>query len=93
VGGALVAAQALAHGGLVSAAQGLSQSAIGAFLHSLSGALRVGAIISTGGAVMAAALLPARPRVFDPGPVGAKASDRVIPLSEDAEVCAVGADA
>ena len=40
-------------------------AAIGAFLHSVSGALRVAGGVALAGAVMAAALLPARPRVTE----------------------------
>jgi EmrB/QacA subfamily drug resistance transporter len=62
VGGALVAAQHLRAAGLSGPANALSLSAIGAFLHSLAGSLRVAGAVALGGAVMAAALLPARPR-------------------------------
>jgi predicted MFS family arabinose efflux permease len=62
VGGALVAAQHLARAGLGIPARQLSTAAIGAFLHSLAGSLRVGGTVALGGAAMAAALLPARPR-------------------------------
>ena len=76
VGGALVAAQHLAHAGLVGPARQLGSAAIGAFLHGLSGTLRVGGAVALLGAVMAAALLPARPRSTAPegvivGPEGA----------------------
>ncbi|MBV8162078.1 MAG: MFS transporter [Acidimicrobiia bacterium] len=57
VGGALVAARSL--GG---ADRTLVSSAVGAFEHSLSGALHVAGAIALLGAVMAALLLPARPR-------------------------------
>ena len=62
VGGALVAAHRLAHAGLAVPAHELSTAAVGAFLHSFGNALRVAAGIALGGAIMAAALLPARPR-------------------------------
>jgi EmrB/QacA subfamily drug resistance transporter len=62
VGGALVAAQQLRASGLTGPASALSLSAIGAFLHSLAGSLRVAGAVALGGAVMAAALLPSRPQ-------------------------------
>jgi len=61
VGGALVAARNLRRNGFGLAAQGLSASAIAAFLHSLAGACRVAGSVAVGGAVMAASLLPSRP--------------------------------
>jgi EmrB/QacA subfamily drug resistance transporter len=66
VGGALVAAQTLRHAGLGLTARGLTASAIGAFLHSLTGACRVAGSIAIGGAALAAALLPSRPMAVDP---------------------------
>ena len=65
VGGALVAAKSLGAAGLAIPAHDLVTAAIGAFLHSLSGALRVAGGVALGGAIMAAALLPARPRVTE----------------------------
>jgi hypothetical protein len=62
VGGALVAAHHLQHGGLATAARALSTSAIAAFLHSFAGSLRVAGSVAVAGAAMAAALLPARPK-------------------------------
>jgi hypothetical protein len=62
VGGALVAAKALAGAGHAAVAHNLVAAAVGAFLHSLAGALRVGGGVGLAGAVMAALLLPARPR-------------------------------
>ena len=61
VGGALIAAQQLAGAGLTGAGSSLSVAAIGAFMHSLAGALRVAGAVSIGASIMAAALLPARP--------------------------------
>ena len=61
VGGALVAAQGLQHAGFATVAHGLSAAAIGAFLHSFAGSVRVAGIVALGGAFMAAALLPSRP--------------------------------
>jgi EmrB/QacA subfamily drug resistance transporter len=61
LGGALVAAQRLAHAGLLAPAHALTASAVGSFLHSLSGSLRVAGSIAFGGSVMAATLLPSRP--------------------------------
>jgi EmrB/QacA subfamily drug resistance transporter len=65
VGGALVAAKSLGAAGLAAPAQSLVTAAVGAFLHSLEGALRVAGGIGLLGAVMAAALLPARPRAAE----------------------------
>jgi EmrB/QacA subfamily drug resistance transporter len=62
VGGALVAAQHLAHTGLATTAQHLTDAAIGAFLHSLEGGCRVAGIVALAGAIIAAALLPSRPQ-------------------------------
>jgi EmrB/QacA subfamily drug resistance transporter len=67
VGGALVAAQHLARAGLALPAHNLSSAAVGAFLHSLAGGLQVAGAVAVGGAVMAAALLPARPGAARPG--------------------------
>jgi len=61
VGGALVAAKSLQQAGLAGPAHALSTSAVGAFLHSLAGSLRVAGSISLAGALMAAGLLPSRP--------------------------------
>src|SRR5438270_1324401 len=65
VGGALVAAKSLGHAGLAGPAHALAAAATGAFLHSLQGALRLASGVAFGGALLAAALLPARPRVLD----------------------------
>jgi hypothetical protein len=65
VGGALVAAKSLGQAGLVGPAHALAAAATGAFLHSLQGALRLASGVAFGGAVLAAALLPARPRVLE----------------------------
>ena len=63
VGGALVAAKALSRAGLAGPAHGLANSAVGAFLHSVSGSLHVAGAVALAGAIMAALLLPARPRI------------------------------
>jgi hypothetical protein len=63
VGGARVAAKALAAGGLAEPARNLANAAADAFLHSVSGALQVAGGVALLGAIMAAFLLPARPRV------------------------------
>jgi EmrB/QacA subfamily drug resistance transporter len=68
VGGALVAAQGLGRSGLVAAGQGLRLASTNAFVHSLAGACRVAGCVALAGAVMAAALLPARPRIDGPAP-------------------------
>ena len=70
VGGALAAARALGRVGLGPVGQHLARSAIGAFLHSMSGAVLVAGIVAFGGAILAAALLPSRP-----AQVGASAND------------------
>jgi EmrB/QacA subfamily drug resistance transporter len=67
VGGALVAAKALGAAGLSTPAHALATTAVGAFLHSLSGALHVAGGVALAGAVMAGTLLPARPRAIDAG--------------------------
>jgi len=61
VGGALVAAQDLGRAGLAIPGHALTVASIGAFLHSLTGSLRVAGAVALGGAAMAAALLPSRP--------------------------------
>jgi DHA2 family multidrug resistance protein-like MFS transporter len=61
LGGALVAAQQLRHSGLAIPAHHLTDAAVGAFLHSFSGGLKVAGAIAFAGAVIAAVLLPARP--------------------------------
>jgi EmrB/QacA subfamily drug resistance transporter len=58
VGGALVAAKSAGGAG-----HALANAAVGAFLHSVSGALKVAGAVALAGAVMATLLLPARPRV------------------------------
>ncbi len=63
VGGALVAAQHLPS----SVEHALIGSSFGAFLHSFSWSLRVAGGVALAGAMMAAALLPARPGVTVPG--------------------------
>jgi EmrB/QacA subfamily drug resistance transporter len=65
LGGALVTAQHLQSAGFATQAHGLTAAAIGAFLHSLSGSLRVAGAIALFGAVVAVALLPARPGAID----------------------------
>jgi len=62
VGSALIAAQHLRQAGQTAPANALTRGAIGAFLHSLSGSLRVAGAIALGGSAMAAALLPSRPK-------------------------------
>jgi EmrB/QacA subfamily drug resistance transporter len=84
VGGGLIAAQQLAGSGLVDLGHGLSTAAIGAFLHSLTGALRVAGGVSIAGAIMAAALLPSRPGRRDShvsiAPEPASAAGRAVEL-------------
>src|SRR5262249_31101936 len=61
LGGALVAAQGLAHNGLAATARALDLAAVDAFLHGFAGSLRVAGIVALAGALMAAVWLPARP--------------------------------
>jgi hypothetical protein len=65
VGGGLITAQQLAGAGLAAPARGLSLAAIAAFLHSMTGALRVAGGVSIAGSFLAAAFLPARPKASD----------------------------
>jgi EmrB/QacA subfamily drug resistance transporter len=62
VGGALLAAQNLRHAGLPVPAHQLSSAASDAFIHSLSGTYPILGGIALAGALMAAALLPSRPK-------------------------------
>ena len=66
VGGALVASHVLARAGQSVAAGRLGDAAVGAFLHSLAGGVRVAGSVAFAGAILAAALLPARPRAEEP---------------------------
>jgi EmrB/QacA subfamily drug resistance transporter len=81
VGGALIAAQNLRHAGLGLTARGLTASAIGAFLHSLTGACRVAGSVAVGGAALAAALLPSRPMAADTAVPAAAGSPSAIASS------------
>ena len=87
VGGALIAAQHLARAGVAIPARNLSAAAIAAFLHAMAGSLRVAGAVAVGGAVMAAALLPSRPRAVEEQPVALEpvalepvALERVAPI-------------
>jgi EmrB/QacA subfamily drug resistance transporter len=62
VGGAIVASHVLDRLGYVRPALELRHTAIGAFMHSLAGGCRVAGGVAFVGAVLAATLLPARPR-------------------------------
>lgn len=62
MGGALGAARRLQELGLDGTARQLSDASLGAFLHSLAGSLRVASAVAFTGSVMAALLLPSRPR-------------------------------
>jgi hypothetical protein len=62
VGGAIIASHVLAGAGLGHAARALTDAANGAFLHSLAGGTVLTAGVAIVGALMAAILLPARPR-------------------------------
>jgi hypothetical protein len=62
VGGAAVAAQQLARAGLVGPARTLSDAAVAAFMHSLSGACLVAAGVAAVGVLLVALWLPARPQ-------------------------------
>jgi Major Facilitator Superfamily len=72
VGGALVAAKTLQHAGLAAPANQLSTAASDAFIHSLNGTYPILGAIALAGALMAAILLPSRPKtptVSDSPPV------------------------
>jgi EmrB/QacA subfamily drug resistance transporter len=94
LGGALVAAQGLAHSGATAAAHSLDLAAVGAFLHGFSGSLRVAGAITLVGAVLAATWLPARPAADDAPTQGAtrlssgpaRPRRRVVNASGDAPV-------
>jgi EmrB/QacA subfamily drug resistance transporter len=92
VGGGLIAAQQLARGGASRLADGLSLAAIGAFLHSMAGALRVAGGVSIAGSILAVAFLPARPRATDehltvvtPSSASAEQLERALQLDTEAE--------
>jgi hypothetical protein len=65
VGGALVAAQTLARAGHAAVAGGLATGAINAFIHAMSGGVRVAGSVAFAGAIVAAVFLPSRPRVAE----------------------------
>jgi hypothetical protein len=65
VGGAVIASHRLAQLGQGVAAHDLADAATQAFLHSLSGGCLVAAGVAVAGALVAALLLPARPRRQD----------------------------
>jgi hypothetical protein len=67
VGGALVAAHRLGQAGLALPGEQLAAMAIGAFLHAMAVAVLVAGVVALGGAVLAAAFLPARPIQVVPG--------------------------
>jgi EmrB/QacA subfamily drug resistance transporter len=83
VGGAAAAAQQLSRAGLAGPARALSDAAVLAFMHSLTGACLVAAAVAAGGALLALTLLPNRPRIQEtearpasgigPEPVGGQA--------------------
>ena len=84
VGSALIAAQHLRQAGLTVPAHALTLGAIGAFLHSLAGSLRVAGAIAIGGSVMAAALLPSRPTTVerdDPAAVDSEPAPKPAPVA------------
>jgi EmrB/QacA subfamily drug resistance transporter len=83
VGGALVAAQSLGRAGLAAPARELGLAAIGAFLHSLTGALRVSGSVAIGGAVLAASLLPSRPGAPLPAPIALDREPQAVPSTAD----------
>ena len=61
-GGALAAADTLGHQGFIDSARNLADAATAAFLHSMEGGSLLAAGVALAGALMAAMLLPARPR-------------------------------
>jgi EmrB/QacA subfamily drug resistance transporter len=68
VGGALMTSQQIARAGNAVAARHLADAGIGAFLHAMSGGVRVGGAVAFAGSILAATLLPARPRLTGPKP-------------------------
>jgi len=62
VGGAAIAAQQLSQAGFPGPARALSDAAVAAFMHSLSGACLVAAGVAAAGVLLVAIWLPARPR-------------------------------
>ena len=75
VGGAVIASHRLAQLGRGAAAHDLANAATQAFLHSLSGGCLVAAGVAVAGALVAALLLPARPRRQDEITSGQAAAD------------------
>jgi hypothetical protein len=65
LGGALVAAQRLGEAGLAAPAHALADAAVGAFLHAFAISLRVASAVALAGSVVAAVLLPSRPRAAE----------------------------
>jgi len=83
IGGALIAAQGLAQHGLTVPAHNLGLAAVDAFLHSMSGSLRVAGVVAVAGAIIAAALLPSRPT---PAPIELPIEDPECDIELVAEV-------
>jgi EmrB/QacA subfamily drug resistance transporter len=82
LGGALVAAQRLAEAGLAAPAHALTDAAVGAFLHAFRISLRLASAVALAGSVVAAVLLPSRPRApevsaTDAAPVPGDGPDEV----------------
>jgi len=69
LGGALVAAQRLSDAGLAAPAHALADAAVGAYLHAFAVSLRVASAVALAGSVVAAVLLPSRPRAPEAAPV------------------------
>jgi EmrB/QacA subfamily drug resistance transporter len=78
IGSALIAAQHLSAAGLTVPARALRAGALDAFLHSLSGGVRLAGAIALAGSILALALLPARPRDL-------AASERDAPIEPETE--------
>ncbi len=77
VGGAVTAARALGRAGHTGLADLLDHAGILAFLHSFAGGCLVASAVAAAGALLAASLLPARPRVQPdqvPQPVATRSS-------------------
>jgi len=90
VGGGLIAARQLVDEGLGTAGERLGAAAVDAFLHGLTGALRVAGAVAIAGSVMALCLLPSRPgHRPDADPTPADAADTTTPHATTAPASAL----
>jgi EmrB/QacA subfamily drug resistance transporter len=92
VGGALVAAQTLQHAGLAAPAHQLSTAASDAFIHSLNGTYPILGAVALAGALMAAILLPSRPKppttTEQPTARSPELNSQPVPIAEPARTAA-----